>query len=445
LVAVSALMPAAVIADPATAAAPGVTALVDTIIGNYRKIILLHESGTGKLSRDRATAGHYLFFQNRQSASQLVDVAARDVDDCQALVDYWTAGAGWMEVDRLALGGVFTELELRLAAANPCLPKLKAARAQLQAVRAAYNREVTAVLDDRADTVPGSRPKWKAYVNFLEAHDSVAHILSTLDLAPAVRPGSARPAPTAAALAKRALQDEWTDGELPDKTVLLTFDDGPHAIYTPRILDLLAKHHVHAVFFMIGQNLGAIDADGNVKLHEPALVARLLKEGHAVANHTHTHPLLPRLDEIRLTDEIDLTEVLLTGATPGGAGRAKLFRSPYGARNDLVLAEIAARGLRSVLWNIDSRDWADPIPQSVAKRVLDEIAHEGRGIVLFHDIHPRTVDAVALVIESLRRQGYRFARFEDGKLVVDDGGAPPGPNAAPRVTVPDPAPDATPR
>ena len=145
----------------------------------------------------------------------------------------------------------------------------------------------------------------------------------------------------------------------------------------------------------------------------------MLREGHALANHTHTHPLLPRLDEIHLTDEIDVTEVLLNSATPQGLGRAKLFRPPYGARNDLVLTETAARGLRSVLWNVDSRDWADPIPQSVAARVLKEIAHAGHGIVLFHDIHPRTVDAIAIVIEKLRQKGYRFAHFEDGKLVVD--------------------------
>ena len=68
---------------------------------------------------------------------------------------------------------------------------------------------------------------------------------------------------------------------------------------------------------------------------------------------------------------------------------------------------------------VDSRDWADPIPQSVAKRVLDEVRHEGRGIILFHDIHPRTVEAVPIVIEALLKQGFHFARFESGQLVLD--------------------------
>ncbi len=395
------------------------TTLVDGIVENYRKLILLHESGTPRLSRERTQAGHYLFFQNRLLAAQLVEVAAASEADCQSLVDYWQAGVGWLEPDRLAVGGVFTELELKLAPASPCLPRVKASRAQLQAIRAAYNKEVTAILDSRADTVPGKRPKWAEYVKFLGKHYSVAKVLAELDLATAPARSGDRPPGTTQALARRATNDEWSDGGLPDKTVLLTFDDGPHPQYTPRILDVLAKYKIRAVFFMIGQNLGTVDAQGNVQLREPELVSRILREGHYIANHTHTHPLLPKLDEIALTDEIDSTEVLLTGATPDGIGRAKLFRPPYGARNDLVLAEIAARGLRSVIWNIDSRDWADPIPQSVAKRVVDELAHEGHGIILFHDIHPRTIEAVPIVIEALLKQGFRFAHYEGGQLIVD--------------------------
>ena len=91
-----------------------------------------------------------------------------------------------------------------------------------------------------------------------------------------------------------------------------------------------------------------------------------------------------------------------------------------GARNDLVLAEVTARGLRSVLWNIDSRDWADPLPRSVAHRVIEETLREGRGIILFHDIHSRAVDALPVVIEELQKRGFQFARFEQGKLVAGE-------------------------
>ncbi len=398
-----------------------VASLVDGVVENFRKQILLHGSGAEKLDAAHTQAGHYLFYQNRLATTQLVDTAVADPAACAKLMEAWGSDGGreWMEVDRLSLGGVFTELELKLAKDSPCLPAVKAAHKQVQAIRTDYNREVTALLDDRSETVAGKRPKWTAYLQFLAKQYSVPKILAELGLDQPPKKSKARPPGTAQALARRGTNDEWSDGGLPDKTVLLTFDDGPHPIYTPRILDILAKNHVHAVFFLIGQNLGALDQDGNATLREPELVARMLREGHTLANHTHTHPLLPRLDELKLTDEIDVTEELLAGAVPDYS-RSKLFRPPYGARNDLVLAEVAARGLRSVIWNIDSRDWADPIPQSVAKRVLDEIAHEGHGIVLFHDIHPRTVEAAAIVIEKLRAQGYHFARFQNGALVVDE-------------------------
>jgi peptidoglycan/xylan/chitin deacetylase (PgdA/CDA1 family) len=407
---------------PSQSATMSVEQIVDGIVENTRKVILLHEFGGRKLSRERTEAGHYLFFQNRVLASQLVERALASDPDCRKLVDFWRAGTGWLEVDRLATFGVFAELESKLGSISACLPEVRRLRTTINRIRAAYNVEVTAILDDRAETRPGDRPKWTEYTKFLAANYAVPTVLAELDLIPAAPTTYTRPTGTAKALTRRAANDEWTDGGLPEKTVLLTFDDGPHPIYTPRILDVLAKYKIRAVFFMIGQNLGSVDKDGIARLKEPELVARILREGHFIANHTHTHPLLPKLDAIAVTDEIDLTEVLLTRATADGVGRAKLFRPPYGARNDLVLAEIAARGLRSVIWNVDSRDWADPIPKSVAKRVVDEITRERRGIVLFHDIHPRTVDAVPLVIEALLKRGFQFAHFDGADLVV--GAAP---------------------
>ncbi|MEO7727193.1 MAG: polysaccharide deacetylase family protein, partial [Burkholderiales bacterium] len=149
----------------------------------------------------------------------------------------------------------------------------------------------------------------------------------------------------------------------------------------------------------------------------------ILRAGHAVANHTYTHPFLPKLDAAQVDTEIDTTQALLLAAAPIH-GRAPLFRPPYGARNPLVLAEIAGRGLRSVIWNIDSRDWADPIPQSIAQRVFDEAGREGHGIVLMHDIHGRTVQALPRVIEGLQKRGFRFA-YWDGSGLKTQGDLPP--------------------
>ena len=229
---------------------------------------------------------------------------------------------------------------------------------------------------------------------------------------------AATPAPRPAAVTQ-AVRDEWTDGGLPPKTVLLTFDDGPHPKFTAEILQILARYNIKAVFFQVGQNIGALRG-GRVDLSpNAAVLGQILRDGHTIGNHSYSHPLLSKLAAAAVYEEIDATQTLLAAAAPA---HAPLFRPPYGARNDLVLAEVADRGLRSVLWNIDSRDWADPIPQSIAQRVIDEAEREGRGIILFHDIHGRSVQALPLAIEGLLKRGFRFARWEAGVLTTE--GAP---------------------
>ena len=401
-------------AQPQAQAQPASAALLaEGMVDSFRRNILLHELNPGKLSRPLAAAGHQLFFQNRLAAGRLVEILAEDAAACATFVERIEKVPEWREPDRLALGGTLLELTLRLSSNHPCVVAAQQVRTRLAATRARYNAELTAVLGARARGAPAERSQWQAYLAFLRERYAGQALVTEPERAAAVAPKEAD-----ATRARQGERDEWTDGGLPAKAVLLTFDDGPHPIHTPRILDILARHGIKVVFFQVGQNIGTLGADG-VTLREPKIIERMLAEGHAVANHTDTHPLLTRLDELQLTDEIDRTEVLLSAATQGHRGRAALFRPPYGARNDLVLAEVAARGLRSVLWNIDSRDWADPLPQSVAHRVIEETAREGRGIVLFHDIHVRAVDALPTVIEELQKRGFRFARLEQGKLVVD--------------------------
>lgn len=439
------------------------TTLADEIIENFRRVIVLHEAAPAKLSRESSIAGHQLFFKNRVLATRLINLATTRPNECNALAAQWESNPDWREVDRIALGGVLSELALKLLSENSagtgapaisaattassatsatspttCLSRIRAARDAAANLRHHYSQEITAALDERAATKPSPRGDWALYRQFIQGRYNVKDILAAFNFntGPAadssvkptqpIQPGRKpnRPAD---------LRDEWNDGGLPAKAVLLTFDDGPHPIHTPLILDVLDRYNIKAVFFMVGNNIGSIDANNEVTMREPALISRILKAGHHIANHTLTHPLLLKLDEVQLTEEIDRTERLLTAATPGGVGRALLFRPPYGARNDLVLTEVAARGLRSVIWNIDSRDWADPIPQSVARRVLQDVANEGRGIILFHDIHAPAVEALPIVIDALLKRGFQFARFEDDKLVVDPPAAPaaPAPSAAP--------------
>jgi peptidoglycan/xylan/chitin deacetylase (PgdA/CDA1 family) len=391
----------------------------DQLVENFQKLIVLHESAAGTMSHESAVGGQYLFFHNRILALQLVDAAVAAPEVCKALIGRLQTDGRWHQIDKLALGGVLSELSLRLEPDADCLAGVEKERQVLATVRNRYNLELTAALSvPRNNLSRLARAEWSNYLASLNQRFDAQALAKDLERHSKDIPSAVSNARTVI-VARAGERDEWTDGSLPPKTVLLTFDDGPHPVYTRRILDILARYRIKAVFFQIGHNLGIVRPSGEVLIREPDLVRRMLAEGHSLANHSYTHPLLPRLDEIRLDDEIDRTERILASVAGAQSGATRLFRPPYGARSDLVLAEITARGLRSVLWNIDSRDWADPIPRSIAQRVLEEASREGRGIILFHDIHGRTVDALPRVIEELLQHGFKFAHFRDAKLIVD--------------------------
>jgi peptidoglycan/xylan/chitin deacetylase (PgdA/CDA1 family) len=264
--------------------------------------------------------------------------------------------------------------------------------------------------------VPPRAAQWTAYVSRIAKDRNASQILEELD-----RELLAAPEPIAelTEAAARARVLEWNGEELPEHTVLLTFDDGPHPGYTPEILDILKELGVHALFFQIGRNLGEVSRGVAVPGPNQAIVSRLILEGHAVGNHSFSHPVLPRLDRQHIAREIADTQALIEFMVPEGGGRTGGFRPPYGARDDQVFAQIDVHHLRSVVWNIDSEDWADPLPESIAHRVVQEAEKAGRGIVLMHDIHARTVEALPTVIRELRKRGFQFAWWNGQKLVVD--------------------------
>ena len=101
------------------------------------------------------------------------------------------------------------------------------------------------------------------------------------------------------------------------------------------------------------------------------------------------------------------------------AKRAPLFRFPYGARNAEGLQLLNEAGLKSIMWNIDSMDWADPVPESIVQRVVDQVQKEQRGIILFHDIHDRAVKALPQILDKLIADGVdqQVARTELLKVV----------------------------
>lgn len=169
--------------------------------------------------------------------------------------------------------------------------------------------------------------------------------------------------------------------------VALTFDDGPVA-HTAEVLKLLRERGARASFFVTA---------GNAKRHS-SLVRRMAPM--TVGNHTVSHRELDKLSYEQVTDELARTnEVIssLTGSSP------RWMRPPYGAINDTVVKAAARQGLAVAMWDVDTLDWKYKDPQRTCRIAVEE--SKAGSIVLMHDIHATTVDAVACIVDGLRKKG----------------------------------------
>src|SRR6516164_9418000 len=176
--------------------------------------------------------------------------------------------------------------------------------------------------------------------------------------------------------------------------IAMTFDDGPSAENTPRLLEMLKQRNIKATFFLIGQNAAS----------NPEIVRRILAEGHEIGNHSWTHPQLSKLSDDRVTTEITKTQEAIksaSGFTP------TLLRPPYGAITPRQREWIENQfGLSVILWSVDPFDWKRPGASVITQRILTE-ARPG-AIILSHDIHKQTVDAMPATLDGLMRKGFKF-------------------------------------
>ena len=148
------------------------------------------------------------------------------------------------------------------------------------------------------------REAWDNYLAFIRQKYQRDQILKEYE-------SSLPPAESRGTGAKKKNHDEIFGTELPPKTLLLTFDDGPHPRYTDRVVEILKKYDIHAVFFQVGRNLGTVNGD-TVKLTPTAAASyRILDSGSTLGNHSYTHALLPKLDPKGYSSEIDFTNKLL--------------------------------------------------------------------------------------------------------------------------------------
>ncbi len=214
-------------------------------------------------------------------------------------------------------------------------------------------------------------------------------------------------------------------GSADAREVALTFDDGPNPPYTDRILDVLNEEHVHATFFVVGQAARAY----------PETTRRIVREGHAVGNHTWDHPHLVMQSksaiggELRRTDE---TIYEITGI------HTRLMRPPFGARDFAVIDEAKTLGYTIVMWSVPlPNDWERPGDATISRRVIGKVQdgaiivlHDGnRGIVCdlakaVAHVCDRAQDVAATrtIVKALKAEGYRFVTIP--QLLADASRSP---------------------
>lgn len=179
------------------------------------------------------------------------------------------------------------------------------------------------------------------------------------------------------------------------KKIALTFDDGPHPKVTPQILKILKKYDAKATFFVVG----------NEVKKNPKVLKAVADAGHEIGNHTYNHAKLTTLSVKKVKLQIDSTDAAIKAVI---GQNATVFRPPYGAYNKTVTNQLK---VPSVLWTIDTLDWKHHNPKKTLAAVQKN-AKNG-SIVLMHDIHQTTADALEPILAALQKQGYEFVTVSE--------------------------------
>lgn len=211
----------------------------------------------------------------------------------------------------------------------------------------------------------------------------------------------------------------FSSGNVEEKIAALTFDDGPDPRYTGEILDILKEKGAPATFFVVGTQAERY----------PDILRRCIEEGHEIGSHTYTHANLYHRNSGKVEFEMSRNREVIKGIT----GQApQYFRPPRGLYDERILSAGDRLEQRIILWSISGEDWMEPSAKHIVRRISQKI-HPG-AIILLHDsgglLHnyggdrSSTVSALGQIIDSLRRQGYRFVTV--GELLEADHSAAAG-------------------
>lgn len=180
-----------------------------------------------------------------------------------------------------------------------------------------------------------------------------------------------------------------------DVEIALTFDDGPHPIWTEKLLDGLKARGIRATFFVIGQSAEEY----------PELIQRMVDEGNQVGNHTYSHVQLTACDKKNALEEIRKTQEVIYQA----AGfQARYIRPPFGSWNELLQEETS---LEAVLWDVDPYDWKVQNTDAIVKSILKQT--EDGSIILLHDVYEASIEAALKAADIFLERGYRFCTVDE--------------------------------
>lgn len=183
--------------------------------------------------------------------------------------------------------------------------------------------------------------------------------------------------------------------ELSEKKIAITFDDGPHPVYTEKLLDGLKERDVKATFFVLGEK---------AKEH-PEIIERMQEEGHIIGNHTYTHIQLRSGNREKFRNELVLTNQVIQEITKQ---EVQYVRPPYGTWDKKLEDEL---NMFPVLWNVDPNDWCTGNTDKVTKSIVDKARENS--VILLHDCYQSSVDAAFASIDILEERGFEFVTVDE--------------------------------